>query len=283
MNLESKFNYIDIHTHVNFSAFDADRDLVVKRALEAGVAMVNVGTQIDTSHSAVDLSEKYESGVYAIVGVHPIHSDKSFHDEKEFGQGNKEFTSRGEVFDTESYRILAKHPKVLAIGECGLDYYRLSEETEKKQIENFVSQIDLANEVGKPLMLHVRNGSGRSAYKEAVSLLKSHSKVRGNFHFFAGDVEEAKEILDGGHSFSFTGVITFAKEYAEVIQYLPMERIMSETDAPYVTPVPYRGKRNEPRYVKEVVKKIAEIKKMDLEAVRLQILENARKYFNVAF
>jgi len=130
--------YIDIHSHVNFTAFDADRDEVIKRALDNDTWFMNVGTQIDTSRRAVELANKYKEGVYAIVGLHPIHTGASFHDEKELGEGGKEFTSRGETFDKEAYRELLKDPKVVAIGECGLDYYHMDEESIKKQKENFI-------------------------------------------------------------------------------------------------------------------------------------------------
>lgn len=277
-----KPEFIDIHAHLNFAAFDADRDEVIKRAHDAGVWMINVGTQKDTSRKAVELAGKYEKGVYAIVGLHPIHTAKSYHDEKELGEGGKEFTSRGEVYDISYYLELAKHPKVVAIGECGLDYYRLTPETKKKQQENFVQQIALANEVGKPLMLHVRSGSGRSAYRDALAILKSNAKVKGNFHFFAGSWEEAKEILNCGFSISFTGVITFARDYDEVIKNVPLDRILSETDCPYVTPAPFRGKRNEPLYVREVVKAIAAVRGEDLEKVSRALVANALKFFNLS-
>src|SRR3989344_1411676 len=127
MNLKP-VQYIDIHAHVNFAAYDEDREEVIKRALDKNVWMINVGTQLDTSKSAIKLTEKYEKGVYAIIGVHPIHTDKSFHDEKELGAGSKEFTSRGEIFDTTIYGSMASHPKVVGIGECGLDYFRCTPE-----------------------------------------------------------------------------------------------------------------------------------------------------------
>lgn len=273
--------FIDIHSHVNFAAYDEDREAVVQHALDAGVWMINVGTQKDTSKSAVELAEKYEKGVYAIVGIHPIHTDKSYHDEKELGAGNKEFTSRGESIDENYYRELLKHPKVLGIGECGLDYYRATPETEKKQKEAFSQQIALANEAMKPLMLHVRNGSDRSAYREALEILKSEAKVPADFHFFAGSWEEAKEILDAGFNLSFTGVITFARQYDEIIKNTPLDRIMTETDCPYVAPEPFRGKRNEPMYVREVVKKIAEIKGEDYEKVRETLFRNALGFFSL--
>jgi TatD DNase family protein len=273
--------YIDIHGHLNFVAYDADREDAIKRAQEAGVAMITVGTQIDTSRKAVELAERHEN-IWAVIGLHPVHTSASHHDEKELGEGGKEFTSRAEVPDIEAYRALAKHPKTVAIGECGLDYYRLDEDSISKQHTAFEAMIDLANEVGKPLMLHLRNGSGRSAYNDAFLILKSRAKVKGDLHFFAGSIEEAKPFLDLGYSFSFTGVVTFTHDYDEVIKYLPLERIMSETDCPYVAPVPYRGKRNEPTYVIETVKAIARIRGEDETTVARQLIENARNFFKLA-
>lgn len=282
--------YFDIHAHPNFAAFEGDREEVIKRALEAGVFMNVVGTQKDTSRAAVELAETHE-GVYATVGLHPIHTGKSFHDKEEIGEGGQEFTSRGEEFNYEFYKRLASHPKVVAIGECGLDYYRSMDHESwtmeyEKQEEAFRKQIELAIEVKKPLMLHLRNGTNRSAYKDAFSILNSYFLIhnswpRGNLHFFAGTIEEAKPFLDAGFTFSFTGVITFARSYDEIIRYLPLERILSETDAPYVAPAPFRGKRNEPFYVIEVVKKIAEIRGEDVEKVREQLVRNAVSFFRL--
>jgi len=275
-----KFEYVDIHTHVNFAAFDADREEVVRRAADAGVAMINVGTQADTSRKAIEMAERYEN-CYAIVGLHPVHTTKSHHDEKELGEGGKEFVSHGESFDPALYREMLKHPKVVGIGECGLDYYHLDEESIKKQKEDFEAQISLANEAGKPLMLHVRSNQARSAYRDALDILRASSKVGGNFHFFAGSWEEAKEILDAGFTLSFTGVVTFARQYDEVVRNAPLDRIMSETDAPYVSPKPFRGKRNEPTYVRETVKMIAEIRGEPLEKVALALRANADNAFGL--
>ena len=287
--------FFDAHGHPNFIAYKDDRDEVIKRALDAGVWVGVVGTQQDTSKSAVELAGKYPEGVYAIIGLHPIHTDKSFHDEAELGEGGKEFTSRGEIFNTTIYRSMAKSPKVVAIGERGLDFYRLkfkdssfkeSEEVIKKQEENFRKQIELSIEVKKPLMLHLRNGQGISAYNHAFSILKSYnlnlkSGAPGDLHFFAGSFEEAKPFLDIGFNFSFTGVITFTEDYDEIIKKLPLEKIMAETDCPYVSPIPYRGKRNEPKYVEEVVKAIARIRGEDFEKVRQTILDNTLKFFGL--
>lgn len=137
------FKYIDIHSHTNFKAFEEDRDAVIMRALDAGVAVINVGTQIDTSRFAVEMANKYD-GVYAIIGLHPIHTGASYHDTKELGEEGKAFTSRGEVFNYEEYKKLIVDPKVVAIGECGLDYYRCTPETIAKQKEAFIEQINLA-------------------------------------------------------------------------------------------------------------------------------------------
>lgn len=271
--------YVDVHAHVNFKAYEEDRGEVIDRALSEGVWMMNVGTQKDTSAFAVEVAEKYEKGVYASVALHPIHTSASYHDTKELGEEGKAFTSRGEVFDTSYYEELARKDVVRAIGECGLDYYRLDEDTMEKQTRVFIEHIELANKVNKPLMLHIRSGSGRSAYKDAAEILKKHAKVKGDVHFFAGTWEEAKLFLDMGFTLSFTGVITFTHDYDEVVRNTPLDMILSETDCPYITPTPYRGKRNEPLHVREVVKAIARIKGEHEEKVRAQLVENAKRVF----
>lgn len=275
------FRYVDAHTHVNLAAFAEDHAEVIARAHEAGVALINVGTQQDTARRAVELAEAYDEGVYAVVGLHPVHTAKSFHDTQELGGEGKEFTSRGEQFDAAFYRELAQHEKVVALGECGLDYYRLDTDTVAKQRDAFIAQIELANTVGKPLMLHIRPGAEGDAYRDAWELLKEHATVRGNVHFFAGTIEDAKRFYDIGFSTSFTGVITFTHDYDEVVRYAPKDLIHAETDAPYVAPVPHRGTRNEPLHVREVVKKMAEIRGEDEEVLRLQLRENARTLFGV--
>lgn len=267
--------YVDNHAHLNFNAFKDDLDEVVKRAEDAGVAIINVGTQRDTSKRAVEIAEQYDN-CYAIVGLHPVHTDESYHDEKEIGVGGQEFTSRGEVFDYEYYKELVAHSKVVGIGECGLDYYRLEGDTKAIQKKAFEDQIRLSLEVGKPLMLHVRE-----AYNDALGILKSFPNARGDAHFFAGDIEAAKKFLDIGFTLSFTGAITYGTNYKEVIEFAPLDRILSETDCPYVAPVPYRGKRNEPAYVVEVVKKIAEIKGIPFEEVASALRENSKRLFGI--
>ena len=233
----------------------------------------------------MELAEQYD-GVYAAIGLHPIHTSKSYHDAQELGGGEaaKAFTSRGEVFDADVYRPLALHPKTVAIGECGLDYFHLTmrpsaesrEMQVKKQKDAFLAQIAFAHEVKKPLMVHCRN-----AFPDLIEMLGSAARdLRpGIIHFFTGTPDEAKKLLDLGFSFTFGGVITFARSYDEIVKMIPLDRILSETDAPYVAPAPYRGKRNEPAYVVETVKKLAELKGISVEKMAGQISENAARIF----
>ncbi len=252
--------YIDIHCHLNFPEYDSDRDGVISRAQEEEVGMIIVGTDLESSKKAIEIAERYEN-IWATVGMHP--------------------TETAEAFEYEKFLELAKNKKVVGIGECGLDYFRADENSFKKQEEIFIEHIKLANEVKKPLMLHIRSSKDKNAYKDAFEIVKAHAKVLGNLHFFAGSMEDAKLYLGLGFTFSFTGVITFARNYDEIIKFLPSESLMSETDAPYVSPDPFRGKRNEPIYVREVVKKIEEIRGDSEENIGAQIIDNARKMFAI--
>ena len=270
----------DVHTHVQFVAFKDDAEAVIQRAVAASVWMINVGTQRDTSIAATALAQKFSEGVYATVGLHPVHTEKSFHDTRELGKGGAEFTSRGEEFNYEEYKKLAVHEKVVAVGECGLDYYRLSEDTKEKQKAAFLRQIELAYDVKKPLMIHCRK-----AFDDLISVLQAttHQLLPrpGVIHFFTGTVDEARHLLNLGFSFSFGGVITFARDYDDAVRYIPIDRILLETDAPYVAPIPYRGKRNEPRYVEEMAKKIAELKEMNFGEVADATTVNTKKIFGI--
>ncbi|OGF51614.1 hypothetical protein A3H04_01300 [Candidatus Giovannonibacteria bacterium RIFCSPLOWO2_12_FULL_43_11c] len=277
----------DVHTHVQFAAFRDDAKTVILRALEAGVWMINVGTQKDTSEAAIKIAHEYKEGIYATVGLHPIHTSRSYHDEQEIGAASEGseprldgFWSRREEFDYNEYKKLALDEKVIAIGECGLDYYRLEEDTKKKQERIFIKQIELSRDTKKPLMIHCRE-----AFGDLINILNSyHSSLiprPGVVHFFSGDKEEAKKLMDFGFLFSFGGVLTFTRDYEDVVKYIPLEQILLETDAPYVAPVPYRGKRNEPSYVIEVAKKIAEIKSLSLEQAAEITFQNAQKIFQL--
>jgi len=281
--------YIDIHCHINFAVFDQDRDFVIKRTLEKGMSMINIGTQYDTSKKAVEIAKNYDNGVYATIGLHPIHTEASFHDKSELGEEGKEFTSRGEIFDKEKYKELALSNKVVAIGECGLDYYHLSEESMQRQQNAFIAQIELANDLDLPLMLHIRNNEdniNHNAYIDVLNIIKKYPKTKGVVHFFAGTLENALAFIDLGFYISFSGVITYrpkkdSPDYETIIKSIPLDKIMADTDSPYVAPVPNRGKRNEPLNVEFIVKKIAEIRGLNEEIVAKSIISNIKNLFNI--
>ncbi|HVU06425.1 MAG TPA: TatD family hydrolase [Candidatus Paceibacterota bacterium] len=255
--------FVDIHAHTNFAVFDADRGEVIKRALDAGVWMINIGIGEESSKKAVYMTAENPVGVYAIIGLHPMHANE-------------------EAFNADFYRSLAKNgAKVVGIGECGLDYYRNpSDEERARQKAAFVGQIELALELDLPLMLHIRSGEGGNAYEDVINMLKPYKekygdKLRGDAHFFAGSVKDAKEFLGFGFCLSYTGVVTFASQYKELVAATPIDRIMSETDCPYVAPVPERGKRNEPSFVIHTADHLIGMKGLGLEEGRKQLVDNA--------
>lgn len=257
-------NYIDVHSHLNFDDYDTDRRKVIDEMNTQGIWAITVGTNNKTSVKALEICEESET-LFASIGLHPTEDHEEF-------------------FDKATYKELVENEKVVAIGECGLDYARLGESEEyekKKQQDCFEAQIDFAIETNLPLMIHCRN-----AYEDVIGILANHKKkagekLRGNIHFYAGSVEQAKKFLELDFSLSFTGVITFTQDYDGVVAYAPIQSILSETDSPFVTPVPFRGKRNDPTNIVEVVKRIAEIRKMDLEAVRQAMVLNAFRVFSL--
>ena len=266
MNNES-IKYIDVHSHLGFGDYQSDFSDVLKRMDRNGVATITVGTDLKSSIEAVKIASENEN-VWACIGLHPDESS---------------------IFEESDFEQLVKNPKVLAIGECGLDYFLsnksevISEKEKERQQKEFIKQIEFSIKYNKPLMLHARD-----AYEDAYNILKKYEglsaqvgKARGNMHFFSGDLEWAKKFIEIGFTISFTGVITFARQYDEIIKNISLDKIHAETDSPYVAPIPYRGKRNEPTYVIEVVKKIAEIRGEDLEKVRIQLLKNAKGVFGL--
>jgi len=279
--------YIDTHAHLNISAFAEDRDAVASACAEAGISVINVGTKESTSRTAVELAEKHDN-CYAIIGLHPIQTTPEYHSNEEIGEGSAPFQSQGEEFNTAFYRELAQDKKVVGIGECGFDFYRCDADTYAVQEAQFIAQIELANELNLPLMIHTRdaagnqasaNPNGRSAYDDVYDVLKQYCKVPFNIHFYAGTYDQAKKFFDLGGTISFTGVITFAADYEEVVKAVPLDRIHAETDCPYVAPKPYRGQRCDPTMVVEVYKKIAALRGEDEEMVRQQLLINAVKFY----
>lgn len=276
---------IDTHCHIQFNAFKDDYADVIQRCKEKGVILNAVGTQKDTSRAAVDFAEKHGS-IYASIGLHPVHLFSTHVDEEE-----SKFLSREENFDYQYYKNLGQSPKVIAIGECGLDLYRLpanrsKEEVLAKQKLTFIAQYKLAQELDLPMVIHVRE-----AHEEMVKLLTGLAdKTRGVIHCYTGNWRYAQKYLDLGLNLGFTGVITFPPKNTgpqtqlsllEVVRNCSLERMVVETDAPYLAPNPYRGKRCEPWMVEEVAKKIAEVKDVLLEKVMDITTKNAKKLFRI--
>ncbi len=272
--------FIDSHCHVHFRAYDGDMDTVIKQTLEAGVFMITVGTQKDTSRMGLEVAERYD-GVWATVGLHPNHLTKQeFFDEDELDP----VKTREETFDMNIYRELAKHPKCVAIGECGLDYYRIPEGIDvemvkEKQRATVRAHFDLATELNLPVSIHCRD-----AYGEQAQMIREYTEFgklerRGVIHCFTGTESEARAFIDLGFFISFSGIVTFGKNLQEVARALPLEKLLIETDAPYLTPAPDRGKRNEPWRVKYVAEKIAELKGVSVEEVARVTTENAERLF----
>jgi TatD DNase family protein len=266
--------YVDIHCHLDLKDFDNDREAVLARMKEERIGAITIGADLESSKRAVEIAEANEN-IWACIGVHPnIISQPPLN----LRGGER---SEGVILELEE---LVKSPKVVGIGECGLDYFRLENESDKISQKNlFEFQIQFALKYDKPLMLHVRD-----AYNDVINILENYKndpsadgseKLRGNVHFFAADLVVAKRFLDLGFTMSFTGVITFTHDYDEVIKYIPQNSIMSETDAPWVAPVPFRGKRNESVYVIEVVKKMAEIRGENLDVLNNIIIENFGRVF----
>ena len=272
---------IDSHAHIQFPAYDEDRDAVVSRARDAGVGMVNVGTEVLTSRLAIEVAERYGEGLWATAGFHPSHLGADTH----YDPWELEAKNQGS-FEPDAFRELARHPRVVAIGECGLDYYRgergrgARDSVRGRQIDIFQQHIELAKEVGKPLVIHCRQ-----AFADLITILNSELRMlhspAGVIHFFSGSWDDAKRLMELGFFLGFGGVVTFAREYDDVVRQAPLDRILVETDAPYVAPVPYRGKRNEPAYIVETVKKIAELKGIDGDEVAAATTANAKQLFGL--
>jgi TatD DNase family protein len=288
---------IDPHCHVQFNAYKKDMHDVIQRTLEKGVFMITVGTQKDTSKNGLEVAEKYD-GLWASIGLHPNHTcEQEFWDDDELPpekQATPKIKTRCESFDMDYYKELAKHPKCVAIGECGLDYYRIPENIDRDQViqnqkDAVRAQFDLASEANLPVIIH-----SREAFEDQFAIVKEYVDAgklqkRGVLHCFTGTREQAEQYIDIGFMISFTGIITFPPRKNEgdispiqqVVKDLPLESIMVETDAPYLSPEPYRGKRNEPWHVKFVAQKIADLKGISLEEVDRVTTENAKSFFNI--
>lgn len=254
---------IDTHTHLDDARYSEDREAVITRALDTGVeAFVTIGCDLPTSQAAVALAERYPF-VYASVGVHP-------HEVKHVRDG---------WYD--EFRRLAKNKNVVAYGEIGLDYH-YNHSSPKEQRNRFREQVQLARELALPVIIHTRD-----AQEDTVAILKEEqaSEVGGVLHCFSGDAWLAKEALALGFYLSFSGILTFQNAAAlrEIAKHMPLDRVLIETDCPYLTPVPYRGKRNEPAYVSQVAKELAALHpELSLENVQQTTTGNAKRLFKIA-
>jgi TatD DNase family protein len=261
--------YVDAHCHIQFEQYAQDDTELIERMREEGVAGIVVGVDMESSKKAIALVEKHDH-LYASVGLHPNRVAQ-------------------ESFDESAYRALATHPKVVAIGECGLDFFRpaeVNDDVKRAQKEILKKHIELAAELDKPLIIHARPSKGTmDAYHDLIEILKEaktrHPKLHGDIHFFVGSIPEMQAFVAFGFTVSFTAVITFARDYDAVIKAAPLANILSETDAPYLAPVSRRGERNDPLAAIEVVAKIAEIRGEPLETVRIALLANAARLFTL--
>jgi TatD DNase family protein len=282
--------FFDTHAHVNFKDFKDDADEVIRRSLDNNTWLVLVGAEYKTSNRALNYANKYESGVYAAIGLHPTHLEEVIaHSSDE--KGSTQYLTRGEDFDYSTYEKLAKFEKVVAIGEIGLDYYHLDlsgdiAAIKKKQKKVLLEQLRLARSLNLPVIIHCRQAHDdllpllQDFRKENRHLIDS-TKPWGVIHCYSGDENLAWEYFKSGLMISFTGLITFSQMWDDLIRKIPLEKIMIETDCPYMTPEPYRGQRNEPLLVQYVANRIAEIKNIKLEKVAEVTTENAKRFFGI--
>lgn len=278
----------DTHAHVNFRSFKEDAKETLHRALDAGVWVINVGSQIDTSREAVELSERFEKGVYACIGLHPEHTHSQYVDEEE-----THFKTREEDFNESWYEELVSHPKVVGIGECGLDYYRLPAEMnheiiKQKQKDVFIKQIRFAKKYDKALVVHSRSSKGTDDACLDILDIFNELKVKDEglrivLHSYTGSPEVLQKFLDLGVYVSFNGITTFDKtgNMEKLVKMAPLDKILLETDCPYLAPVPMRGKRNEPGFVRFVAEHVARLKSLSCEELGNLTTRNAKTLFGV--
>lgn len=258
---EKLINLADSHCHLSFKDFDSDRDLVINNAFQNGIKlMIEVGTDIFYSQRAVDLAQKY-SFIYAAVGIHP--SDA--------------LTVKN--FDLKKLEQFIKNKKVVAIGETGLDFYRIKDNQEKRiQEALFIKQIEIAQKNNLPLIIHCRD-----AFSRTIEILKEFKVKKAVFHCFTGNLKHLEKILENGWFVSFTGIVTFKNAFTlrEVVLHIPPDKFFLETDCPFLAPQSKRGQRAEPKDVIEIAKKISEIKQINFSEVASKTFSNTLNFFNI--
>lgn len=255
-----EFNVFDAHAHYDDEQFDMDREKLIKELSQNGViGVLNCGSSIEGARHSVELANKYDI-FYAAVGIHPEFSDKFSEDV------SKEVVS------------LAKNPRVRAIGEIGLDYYYKENPPADVQKKAFIRQMEIARELKLPVIIH-----DREAHGDTLEIIKSFKDVRGEIHCFSGSVEFVRECLKLGYYIGFTGVVTFknAKKIVEVAREVPLDRILVETDCPYMAPVPFRGKRNRSEYIEFIIKRIGDIKNVDSRKLSDITISNIKNLLNL--
>ncbi len=254
--------FVDTHAHLDFESFNEDRDAVIQRAIEKKISnIITIGTNLETSKKAISFAENFD-GIFAAVGIHP--SDCADAKESDYKEIEK----------------LAEHEKVIAIGEIGLDYYRMytDKETQKKA---FIRQLSIARKVKLPVIVHTRESQ-----EDSLNLLikEGASEVSGVLHSFSGTTELLKKVMDTNFYVSYTGGVTFKNSTTdELVKNTPIERMLLETDSPFITPVPFRGKRNEPSFIIHTANKIAELKGVSIEELARVTTENANHLFGTSF
>ena len=266
---------IDSHAHVHDKKFDNDRDQVIQRATDEEMShIITIGTNQETSREAVVLAEEYDM-VYATVGMHPLHLFEASDCEPE-----EQFV---EEFDHDTYLELAKHEKVVAIGEVGLDYHHFCESDDvdaikKKQVEVFKKFIDICNAVSKPIVVHCWDG-----YLELLEILTTYPiEEKGVIHSYIGSWKNAAKFIELGYKIGLNGIVTYGESYEKLIRNIDLKDVLIETDCPYLPPRPLpRENRCEPRDVRLVAEKIAQVKGLSVEDVISHATENTKKLFNI--
>lgn len=250
----------DTHAHYDASAFEKDRDELLSSLPRRGVGLVvDPGCTVESSRAAVALAERYPH-VWAAVGIHP------------------EDCAGASETDFQAIRALAEHPRAVAIGEIGLDYYWEENPPRDFQKEVLARQMALAEKLGLPVVIHDRDAHG-----DCMDMVRAFPNVRGEFHCYSGSVEDAKVLLDKGWYLGFGGSLTFknARRAPEVVQYMPLSRLLLETDSPYLAPVPFRGKRNDSRYLPYVAERVAQLKGLSAAEVEQTAWDNANVFFSI--
>jgi TatD DNase family protein len=278
---------IDSHAHLNLPEFNEDREKVLDQTLDSGTWVINVGTNFETSRQAIEIAQRYSQGVYASVGIHPIYVEDETYSQKC-------------MLD-----LIQNNENVVAVGEIGLDYFHIKDKRgkiknsnssseisrsgkslEEKQQDLLLKQLNLARISGLPVIFHCRHYKNYDAHYDLLKTLEKFATLykdfvlRGVVHCYTGDAQLAKIYLKLGLYLGFTGIITFSDNYDKIIEETPLERILIETDSPYLSPEPKRGKRNIPENVKFVAEKIAKLKKMKISKIKKKTLGNAQKLFS---